>query len=112
ASPIVSSTSRVVQSEKTIWRGTRSASQNVPVKRRPRTGGNDRGRELDMAVVAGVAVLKGILPGQFTPFARQAAWSDHHSGTPAASKAQTTGTARARAPAHIAARDGLDPMGS
>src|SRR3954467_1140785 len=41
--------SRVDQSEKTTCKGTRSASQKVPLKRRPRTGGN--AREPDMTVV-------------------------------------------------------------
>src|SRR5208337_1379279 len=40
--PIAWTISRVVQSAKTACRGTRIASQNVPLRRRPRTGGSAR----------------------------------------------------------------------
>jgi hypothetical protein len=46
--PIACKTKRVVQSENITWRGTRSASQNVPLSKRLRTGG--KARELDITV--------------------------------------------------------------
>ena len=67
--PIASSTSRIVHSENTTWSGTRSASQNVPLSRRPRTGGRFVLVGPDMAMVAGLAVLTESFLGGVTPFA-------------------------------------------
>src|SRR5262245_35774719 len=110
---MVSRTSRVVHIEKTSWRGTRSASQIVPLKRRPRTGGSDRALGLDMAVVAGMAELNSreSFRGRVTPSARRS-WSDHHSGTVAASIAQTTGATMAGPLPLDAGHGGLGPIGS
>ena len=55
--PIACRIRRVVQSEKTTCSGTRSASQNVPLSKRPRTGGSARVPEM--------AVVEAELTGSF-----------------------------------------------
>ena len=54
----------MVKSANTNCNGTRSASQNVPLKRRPRTGGKTRVPEV--AAVAGVAELTESFLGEVT----------------------------------------------
>ena len=51
--PIAWRTSRVVQRTKTACSGVRSASQNVPLSRRPSTGGKARAPGIAVAVVTG-----------------------------------------------------------
>src|SRR5208337_968142 len=83
--PIAWTISRVVQSAKTACRGTRIASQNVPFRRRPRTGGSARVPDMVEAVLT-ESFLDG--DGVVTPRCAPGRGSSYLSGVICPSKDQ------------------------
>src|SRR5215210_5922565 len=71
--------SGTLQKANSAWSGVRRASQNVPLRSRPRTGGNGRASG---AVV--VVVVTGSIPGP------RASEGPHHSRAPRIPKGQCT----------------------